>query len=227
MAAPKNSGRLLLAMAMLAGLSGCGKSDDLRPFSAVRRTDVWQAVIRDQDRSRLARLQSAWDMARADITSAGADAALAALGPVVPAAADTAELADQTQAPPPVQLPGAGSYQCRIIRLGWQQSTPHTAPPVQAGAWADCQLLAAGRLLRLETAPGPQRIFGSLYPDVDRLIFLGSVALGGEMGRLRYGEDGARDQLGVLEMVAPGQWRLALPWPRWGARLVLIELRPA
>lgn len=219
------AGRLMLGLGCLAVMVGCSKSDEFRPFSVVRQADVWQAVIQDQDRGRLARLPDAWEQARADIAGAGADAALAALGPVVPAAADTAKLGEQTEPPPPVQMPVAGNYQCRIIRLGWQQSTPRTAPPVQASVWSDCRLVAAGPLLQLETAPGPQHFFGKLYPDVDRLIFLGSVALGGEMGRLRYGEDNDRDQLGVLDMVAPGHWRLALPWPRWGARLVLIELR--
>ena len=58
-------------------------------------------------------------------------------------------------------------------------------------------------------------------------VFLGTLRLAGEMGRLRYGEDAQRDQLGVLQAIGPGHWRIALPWPRWTARLVLIELRAA
>jgi hypothetical protein len=207
-------------------LAGCTKSDELRPYAIVRRADVWQAVISDNDRGRLARLSGAWEQARADISSAGADAALAALGPVVPpppGAAPDQQMGGGMTAQ--ITMPGPGAYQCRTIRLGWRQGSARNVPPVQAGAWASCTLAADGILFNLETSPAPQRFFGTLYPDVDRLIFLGIVALDGEMGRLRYGEDGARDQLGVLEMVAPGHWRIAMPWPSWSARLVLIELR--
>jgi hypothetical protein len=213
--------RAWLLLAALV-LTACTKSDDLRPYAVVRRADVWQAVITGDDRGRLSRLSGAWEQARADISSAGADAQLAALGPVVPALSGTGPMGEAVG---DVTLPGPGTYRCRTIRLGWRQGTPRSTPPVQAGEWAPCQLAVDGVLLRLETAPDQQRWFGALYPDVDRLIFLGSVALDGEMGRLRYGEDAARDQLGVLTMVAPGHWRIAMPWPRWSARLVLIEVR--
>lgn len=216
------AGRLFLALSGAALLAGCTKSDELRPYAVVRRADVWQAVITDHDRGRLARLSGAWEQARADIASAGADAQLAALGPVVPALAGTGPMGEM---PAEVALPGPGDYRCRTIRLGWRQGTPRSTPPVQAGEWAPCRLAADGILLRFETAPDDQQFFGALYPDVDRLIFLGSVALDGEMGRLHYGEDADRDQLGVLTMVAPGHWRIALPWPRWNARLVLIEMQ--
>lgn len=204
---------LLLAPLLLAA---CSKGDDLQPYAVVRRADVWQAVIRDGDRGRLARLSDAWKEAEADIAAAGATADLAALGPVAdPALAATAP------------LPGPGPAQCRIIRLGWRQGSARVSPPVQAEAWAPCTLAADGILLRLETAPGRQQFAGTLYPDIDRLVFLGSVRLGDEVGRLRYGEDRDRDQLGVLTALGPGHWRLALPWPRWSARLTLIEIRAA
>ena len=204
----------LLALLVLAGCSG--KDEELRPYAVVRRADVWQAVIKDQDRGRLARLSEAWDQARTDVAEAGAAADLAALGPV----AGEAIVVNPA-------LPSAGDHQCRIIQIGWRQGSPRVSPAVQAGAWAPCRLSADGIVLRIETAPGPQQYMGTLYPDVDRLVFLGTVRLAGEMGRLRYGEDGQRDQLGVLQAIGPGHWRIALPWPRWTARLVLIELRAA
>lgn len=204
----------LLALLVLAGCSG--KDEELRPYAVVRRADVWQAVIKDQDRGRLARLSEAWDQARTDVAEAGAAADLAALGPV----AGEAIIVNPA-------LPTAGDHQCRIIQIGWRQGSPRVSPAVQAGAWAPCRLSADGIVLRIETAPGPQQYMGTLYPDVDRLVFLGTVRLAGEMGRLRYGEDGQRDQLGVLQAIGPGHWRIALPWPRWTARLVLIELRAA
>lgn len=205
--------RALVLLAALA-MAGCSSDDGLRPYAVVRRADVWQAVIKDQDRSRLSRLSDAWDQAQRDIGDAGRQADLAALGPVA-----------QVDVPPAPAFPAAGAHECRTIHLGWRQGSPRISPPVQASGWAPCRLAADGILLRFETAPGPQQYLGTLYPDVDRLIFLGSVRLAGETGRLGYGEDGDRDQMGVLQAIGPGQWRIALPWPRWTARLVLIELR--
>ncbi len=207
--------RPLVALLLLV-LAGCTKSDELQPYAVVRRADVWQAVIKDSDRSRLARLSDAWEQARADIAAANADADLAALGVVGdPAAAS------------PGPLPVAGRYRCRIIRLGWRQGADRLVPPVQAGTWGPCTMAADGIVLRLETAPAAQQFTGTLYPDVDRLVFLGSVRLGDDMGRLRYGEDRDRDQLGVLTALGADHWRLALPWPRWSARMILIEIRAA
>ena len=195
-------------------LAGCGKDEELQPYAVVRRADVWQAVIREPDRSRLARLAGAWTEAQADIAAAGATAELAGLGPV-------ADPAAQFQGP----LPAAGAYRCRVIRLGWRQGTDRQVPPIQAGDWAPCQLQPDGILLRLSTAPASQQFIGRLYPDVDRLVFLGSVRLADDRGQLRYGEDRDRDQLGVLTALGDGHWRLALPWPRWSARLILIEIQ--
>ena len=202
------------ALVLMLVLAGCAVEDGLRPYVLVRRADVWQAVIKDQDRSRLARLYEAWDEAAADIAQAGKTSDLAALGPV-----------GQSGVAETQSFPAAGAHECRTILLGWRQGMPRISPPVQVGAWAPCRLGSDGVLLRLETAAGPQQYFGALYPDVARLIFLGSVRLAGEAGRLRYGEDQARDQLGVLHAIGPGHWRIALPWPQWTARLALIDIR--
>ena len=210
--------RRVLALALL--LAGCGQSDALRPYAVVRRADVWQAVISDADRGRLARLSDAWTLALADVDGAGAGADLAALGPL---AVPPAAVADG--AAPAGPLPGPGDYRCRLVRLGWRQGAPRPAQPVTVEPWARCRLASDGILLRFETAAARQTLFGTLYPDVDRLVFLGSVALAGEPGRLRYGDDADRDQLGALDAIGPGHWRLALPWPRWTARLVLLEVR--
>ena len=206
--------RAALLLALL--LAGCSKDEELQPYAVVRRADVWQAVIREPDRSRLARLSGAWEQALADVAAAEASAELAALWPV----ADPA-------APGQGPLPAAGSYRCRTIRLGWHQSADRQVPAIQTEAWGPCQLQPDGILLRLSTAPAAQQFIGRLYPDVDRLVFLGSVRLADDRGQLRYGEDRDRDQLGVLTALGDGHWRLALPWPKWSARLILIEIRAA
>jgi hypothetical protein len=203
---------LLLAATLLAG---CSKGDDLRRYAVVRRADVWQAVITDGDRRRLSRLSDAWDQARADVAKAGADAELVALG----------ALAGPALANP--KLPVAGVYRCRVVHLGWRQGQPQTVPAVQVAETHPCTLAADGLLLRLDAPMAAGQHIGALYPDVDRLIYLGSLRLAHEPGRHAYGEDRDRDQVGVLEQVAPAQWRIALPWPGWTARLTLIDIQPA
>ncbi len=205
---------LLPVLAALV-LSACSKDDELRRYAVVRRADLWQAVITDQDRGRLSRLVDAWLQARADVDAVGAGDALAALGPV------TGDAVEQPR------LPGPGAYRCRLVNLGWRQGQPTSVPPVQTGTFAPCTLKADGLLLQLDAAFDGQRHVGTLYPDIDRLVYLGSIALPGEPGLHRYGEDRDRDQLGVLEAVGPQQWRIALPWPRWTARLTIIEITPA
>jgi hypothetical protein len=208
---------LLVAPLLLAAtlLGACSKGDDLRRYAVVRRADVWQAVITDADRGRLSRLSDAWQQARADVAAAGSAADLAALG----------ALAGPALANP--KLPVAGAYRCRVIHLGWRQGQPQTVPAVQVTAQRPCTLAADGLLLRFDAPIAEGRQLGALYPDIDRLIYLGSVRLADEPGRHAYGEDRDRDQLGVLEQVAPARWRIALPWPRWTARLTLIEIVPA
>ncbi len=39
-----------------------------------------------------------------------------------------------------------------------------------------------------------------------------------------YGQDTARDQVGVLERIGQNRWRLVLPWPRQDAKLELVEI---
>jgi hypothetical protein len=204
---------LLPVLAALV-LIACSKDDDLRRYAVVRRADLWQAVITDQDRGRLSRLTDAWIQARADVDAAGGGAALTALGAVAARALEQP------------QLPGPGAYRCRLVHLGWRQGQPTNVPPVQAGPFTPCTLAADGLLLRLDAVLDGQRHVGALYPDVDRLVYLGTVGLPGERGQHRYGEDRDRDQLGVLEAVGPQQWRIALPWPRWTARLTIIEILP-
>jgi hypothetical protein len=62
--------------------------------------------------------------------------------------------------------------------------------------------------------------------DPNRMIFLGSLALGDEKEPLAYGGDPQRDMAGVFERVAPFRWRLVIPWPQSGAKLQVFELTP-
>lgn len=208
--------RRALALLPLLWLAGCGGDDEVRPYAVARRADVWQNVVLDRDRSRLAALYQAWRRARADAEAAGGSGDLAALGP----------LGDSDAAIAWLPLP-PGAYRCRVARLGAREGEPPPPLMVAADPWRRCTIAADAALLRLEQDAGTQSFSGTLYPDNDRMVFLGTVRLAGEMGVLRYGTDMMRDQAGVVRRIGDRRWRIELPWPRWQSRLVLIELEPA
>jgi len=62
--------------------------------------------------------------------------------------------------------------------------------------------------------------------DPERLIFLGSLALGDEQQPLAYGDDPKRDMAGVLDRIGPFKWRLVIPWPQSTSKLDVFELTP-
>ncbi len=174
----------------------------------------WQQMIRPEDRKRLTGLWRAWTHALAETRKDTAAAAeLAALGAVAE------PLAARPGPPPP-----PGRYRCRLVRLGRGESAPSRMPAVGTLPDVSCTITAIAGGLWFEQDSGPQRVAGKLWPDGERQLFLGSMALVGEKGVMDYGADAARDQVGVLRAFAPGRWRLELPWPRWQSDLCLIEV---
>lgn len=172
----------------------------------------WRADVLREDARRLERLDEAWDAALAGARADGLGRQLARLG----------ALADPRVSLPRPQ-PRPGSYRCRTIKLGSQNG----GPGFVAYGWFRCRVeLTPGGDLVLEKVTGSQRQAGHLYPDARRrLVFLGAVAWGSGEGRAQYGRDRERDQIGVLERIGPGRYRLALPWPRQESTLDLLELR--
>lgn len=225
--------RLALTALLLTGcasqISQAGPKDS--PANA-----NWQASITGADRQRLARLWDAWTNALAEAKAAGQQGAVAALGPLAEADAATMNRDASDPMVPSVAgpLPGPGRYRCRMVKLGRRVPPGATLPVdprlpvVVAGNSVACMIEARGSDLWFEIAPSgePQRLGGRLYRDGDRMVFLGTTALVGEMGVMPYGIDPERDAVGALRAVAPAQWRLELPWPNWQANLVLIEVLP-
>jgi len=75
---------------------------------------------------------------------------------------------------------------------------------------------------------GSQRPAGRLWEDTqpNRMIFLGSLALGSEDEARAYGDDPKRDMAGIFERIGPFVWRLVIPYPQDGSRLQVFELKP-
>lgn len=210
--------RLPIALAaLLLPLAACaGDRPPGSPSPKAMREISWQQQINESDRKRLALLWSAWTRSLNEAADAGHKADIAAMGDLV--------VADAARPGPP---PTPGTYRCRTIKMGTRVDGGRMAPvAMDEGAFAPCTITARGSLLWFEQASAAQRIGGTLYPDGDRLIFLGSKALQGEMGIMAYGSDASRDQVGVLRPYGDARWRLELPWPMWQSNLEIIEILP-
>ncbi len=198
------------------------------PLAAQPAASSWQGRIQPEDRPRMAGLWSAWTRSLADIQAAGGRAAVEALGPV--AIPPVEPLPGRRVNIDAATLPAPGAYRCRTIRLGSRDDGwPRDGVlPLQTGNWGACRIGPGhGQPLALTMAEGEQRVSGGLWPDGDRMVFLGALSLATETGRRGYGDDPDRDHLGVLRAIGPDHWRLELPWPRWQSVLLLIEITSA
>ena len=178
-----------------------------------RRSDAWRQVATQADEDRLARLDSAWQQA---LTEAGKSfsAEIRKEGELL-----------KPKAALPRPAPTPGSYNCRLIKLG--AATPKTRA-FESFKPFFCYVEVEGDLLTIVKQTGSQRPAGRLWEDddSDRLIFLGSLALGSEDLPVAYGDDPKRDMAGVLERIGPFRWRLVIPWPQSTSKLDVFELTP-
>ncbi len=177
------------------------------------KSAAWRRLATDSDEDRIGRLSSAWQQA---LTEAGKsflsdirkEGALLKPGGALPRPAPT-----------------PGSYNCRLIKLG--QATPKTRAYESFKPFF-CYVEVEGDLLTIVKQTGSQRPAGRLWQDdnPDRLIFLGSLALGDQEQPLAYGDDTKRNMAGVFERVGPFRWRLVIPWPQSTSKLDVFELTP-
>ena len=211
---------LLWTLPLLALAGGCNtatkraRSTASVTVEAETKSDRWKAVAKDTDQSRIGRLGLAWQEALAE----------AGTRHRTDIAAEGALLEPRSALPRPEPTPG--SYNCRMISFG---KGGRQSPAFEKFKPFFCYVLAddAG-VLTIVKQTGSQRPAGRLWEDdlPDRLIFLGSLALGDEKDPLAYGEDPERDMAGVFERIGPFRWRLVIPYPRSGAKLELFELTP-
>ena len=178
------------------------------------KSEVWQQVATAADEDRLSRLQQAWDSALADVRRSTASADLRREGVLL-----------RPGAALPRPAPTPGSYNCRLIQLG--RSTPK-ARAYESFKPFFCYVEVEGDLLTIVKQTGSQRPAGRLWEDdnEERMIFLGTLALGNEDQPLAYGDDPKRDMAGVFERIAPFRWRLVIPWPQSTSKLDVFELTP-
>lgn len=208
-----------LVVALLAAAAGCTtpkRTDGPRPSVAVepeRKADAWKGVATEADEGRIDRVGLAWQSALADARRRdprGVDSEGALLRP-------------RSALPRPAPTPG--SYYCRLIKLG---TTTGRSPAIEKFKPFFCYVEVEDNLLTIVKQTGSQRPAGRLWEDdmPDRLIFLGSLALGNEDQPLAYGQDPKRDMAGVLERIGPFRWRLVIPWPQSTSKLDVFELTP-
>ena len=205
------------AVLLLAGCETAPKAaSGARPVVEVvppTKSDTWTKLATAVDQARLSRLDSAWQQA---LTEAGRN--------------NSAEIRKEgvllkPRAALPRPTPTPGSYNCRLIKLG--KATPKTRA-FESFKPFFCYVEVEGDLLTIVKQTGSQRPAGRLWEDdnAERLIFLGTLALGNEDQPLAYGDDPRRDMAGVLERIAPFRWRLVIPWPQSTSKLDVFELTP-
>ena len=177
------------------------------------KSEAWKKLATPADQQRLSRLDSAWQQA---LTEAGKSNG----GDI---RKEGVLLKPTVALPRPAPTPG--SYNCRLIKLG--KATPKTRPYESFKPFF-CYVEVEGDLLTIVKQTGSQRPAGRLWEDddADRLIFLGTLALGNEDQPLAYGDDPKRDMAGVLQRIGPFRWRLVIPWPQSSSKLDVFELTP-
>jgi hypothetical protein len=207
---------MIIASALLGG---CVQPAE-RPAAATvvqeasTKADEWQRVASRADADRIARLRQAWDAALSDARAAGHRREVDAEGALL--------RGDAALARP---SPTPGSYECRMVRLG--RLTPRGRAYEKFKPFF-CYVEVDGSLLTIVKQTGSQRPAGRLWEDDEpnRLIYLGSLALGSEEQPKAYGDDPRRDMAGVFERIGPFRWRLVIPWPQEQSKLDVYELTP-
>lgn len=214
---PTGSAVLIAALALTGCVAPSEEEPKPRPVITAPpplKQDVWQQIASSEDVNRIRRLATAWSTGLQEARRGAGNADVNAEGKLL--------IADAGQAKP---APTPGSYSCRVIRLGRENGR---GPAFQKFKPFFCYVGVEGELFTIVKQTGSQRPAGRLWEDdnPNRLIFLGTVAIGNEEEARAYGEDPRRDTAGVFERIAPFKWRLLIPFPQSGARLDVFELTP-
>lgn len=179
----------------------------------------WRRIARREDQVALDSIADAWSAA---VSQAGKQhaRAIAQEGSLLRADAGL-----------PRAVPTPGLYRCRAIRLGSTADQPTRVdkmPLIARFKPFDCVVSDEAGFLAFTKVRGTHRPGGYLWPDTDkRMIFLGGTAERDGEAASAYGNDVARNRVGVFERIGAFRWRLTLLGEISGARLEAIELAPA
>jgi hypothetical protein len=204
---------------VVLGMTSCTHPEKEKPRPVISappltKAEIWQDIASSEDSNRIRRVGTAWSSGLSEARAGGFGNDIKAEGKLLnPNAA---------QAKP---APTPGSYSCRMIRLGKEKAR---GPAFQKFKPFFCYVSVEGELFTIVKQTGSQRPAGRLWEDdnSNRLIFLGTLALGDEEEARAYGEDPKRDMAGVFERFAPFKWRLLIPFTQSGARIDIFELTP-
>lgn len=206
--------------AALLLLSGCATTPRVEPPAEVaviaEEETGWRKVASDEDETKIEALAEAWEAGLSSVTGRSLQRAVDAEGALLDPAAALA-------APQPTP----GNYMCRVVRLGSERPRD---PSFQAFKPFFCYVgVSPDNQISITKQTGSERPAGYLFEaeQPNRMVFLGSLALGTEDAPLPYGEDPERDVAGVFERIAAFRYRLVIPRPRGLAKLDVIELVPA
>ena len=174
---------------------------------AVEEPPAWKVSISPEDEARLENLRANWSGLHAKLSPR----ARTAQGKLVDPAAG-------------LDLPGLtpGSYRCRVVRL---RTPPRGSATVRSSTSDYCFISGTADGIAFVKQTGSDPAAGYFYPDGKRYVFLGARQRRPGDNSLGYGNEPARDMVGVVERVGGFRWRLAVagPDPR---QLDIYELTP-
>ncbi|TGX53435.1 DUF4893 domain-containing protein [Sphingomonas gei] len=173
----------------------------------VEEPPAWRASIRPEDEARLGDLRANWDGLHAKLT------------PRVRTA--QGRLVDPQAG---LDMPGVtpGSYHCRVVKL----RTPRRgAATVRSSSNDFCYVSGTAEGVAFVKQTGADPAAGYFYPDGKRYVFLGARQRRAGDNSIGYGNQPARDMVGVVERVGGFRWRLAVAGAD-GRQLDIYELTP-
>lgn len=189
--------RRIVTFALCSLLAACAAQTPpprvvLVSVAPVEEPPEWRKSIRPEDDARLESLRADWGKLHARLPNR----VRTAQGKLV----DPGAGLDMPSLTP-------GSYRCRIVRL---RSPARGAVSARSSANDYCFVSASDEGIAFVKQTGSDPAAGYFYPDGKRYVFLGARQRRAGENSLGYGNEPARDMVGVVERVGGFRWRLAV-----------------